>query len=227
MPVNQKFWVIIPAFNEQSMIGTVLDELKSLGYQLLVVDDCSSDKTSQVAKEHGARVVKHPINLGQGASLETGRQYVLSQGAEYICTFDADGQHNASDIATMQTTLTENNADLVLGSRFIGHSVDLPKSRKLILKLAILFHRFFYNIDFTDTHNGLRVFTRKAAESIVIDSPRMAHATEVVRKAHHLGLKIVESPVTVNYSKYSLAKGQNFLSSFTIIKDLILKELFK
>lgn len=227
MSAEPNLWVIIAAFNEESVIGSVIAGLKSNEHRLLVVDDCSTDDTSRVAREQGTQVIRHPVNLGQGAALETGRQYALSQGAEYICTFDADGQHSPADVVTMLDAIREQHADLVIGSRFIGHAEALPKSRELTLKLAIFFHRVFYGIDFTDTHNGLRIFSRRAAEQIAIESPRMAHATEILRKAQQLGLKVVECPVTISYSKYSLAKGQSFGSSFAIIKDLILRELFK
>src|SRR5262245_53500219 len=99
-------WVVIAAFNEARAIRRVVAELVSLPYRVVVVDDGSSDATAQIAARDGAEVLKHPINLGQGAALQTGIDYALLRGASHVVTFDADGQHRAEDIAVLLAALS-------------------------------------------------------------------------------------------------------------------------
>src|SRR6059058_6065717 len=116
-------WVVIAAYNEAGVIARVIADVRHRGYPVVVVDDGSADTTAQVAAEAGAVVINHPVNLGQGAALQTGIEYALAEAANFIVTFDADGQHRADDIAGLLKPLTENNADFALGSRFLGASI--------------------------------------------------------------------------------------------------------
>src|SRR5712692_1283282 len=109
-------WVVIPAFNEGPVIGEVVMAVRVLCDSVVVVDDCSDDDTGAKALEAGATVLRHPINLGQGAALQTGIRYSLSRGAGYIVTFDADGQHRPEDITVLLDTQVKTGADVVLGS---------------------------------------------------------------------------------------------------------------
>src|SRR5690606_171173 len=115
------------------------------------------DATAALAAEAGAMVVRHPVNLGQGAALQTGIEYALSLGAEYIVNFDADGQHDSSEIMGMVAALKESGTEIALGSRFLGGVENLPRSRRSMLKAAILFTRLTSGGSFTDVHNGFRV----------------------------------------------------------------------
>jgi len=118
-------WVVIPAFNEATVIGDVISGLRARYPNVVVVDDRSEDDTTNVAVAAGAVVIRHPINLGQGAALQTGIRYALQRGADCIVTFDADGQHQVEDIGVLLDTHTRTNADVVIGSRFLG-SVKEP-----------------------------------------------------------------------------------------------------
>ncbi len=220
-------WVVIAAYNEETVIGGVIAGVRAAGYPVVVVDDGSADGTAAAAEAAGAIVVRHPINLGQGAGLQTGIEYALSAGAATIVTFDADGQHRASDIAVLAAALDKNNADFALGSRFLGDTLNQPLSRRLTLKLATLFTRLSVGITITDTHNGLRGMTRRGAQRIKLRQNRMAHASEILHQVALSGLKYVEVPVTIEYSEYSLAKGQKLSDALTILLDLFARRLHR
>lgn len=220
-------WVVIAAFNEARVISRVIADVRSRGYPVVVVDDGSSDTTDKIAEEAGATVICHPVNLGQGAALQTGIEFALAKGADFVVTFDADGQHRPDDIPVLLKALTDNNADFALGSRFLGASIDLPPSRRLLLKAATLFTRLTTGLQLTDTHNGLRAMTRRGASRIVLRQNRMAHASEMLEQIARSGLRYVEVPVTIEYSAYSLAKGQKLSDSLSILVDLSAQRLHR
>lgn len=194
---------------------------------VVVVDDGSSDNTGDEAAQAGAHVVRHPINLGQGAALGTGIRYALRQQAQFIVTFDADGQHQPEDIAVLVRTAWTEEADVVLGSRFLGGVQNMPRSRRWLVKAATAYTRLTTGLALTDAHNGLRLFTRRAAEQLRIRQNRMAHASEVLDWLSSSGLRVVEAPVRIVYTDYSLAKGQSFSSSFNILWDLWASRLYQ
>ncbi len=213
-----KIFIIIPALNEAKTIGRVVGELKKYNYEVVVIDDGSSDNTSQQAELAGAVVLIHLVNRGQGAALKTGIIYALQHGADILVTFDADGQHNAADVPKLLKPLLEHKAEATLGSRFLhGSPTGMPFLRKLILKIAVVFTRLVSGLDVTDTHNGLRAFSRRAIEKIKINQDQMAHASEILDEIHKHKIKFIEVPITINYSDYSIAKGQ---SSFDFAKIL-------
>ncbi len=200
-------WAVIPAYNEEKMIGGVVEGLKTAVPNIVVVDDCSLDGTRQVAESAGAIGLRHRINRGQGAALQTGMSYALLHGADIIIHFDADGQHRAEDIPSLVGPLQAGVCDVVLGSRFlrIDTNATMPFSRKLFLKGAILFTTCFSGIRLTDTHNGLRAFSRAAAKRIHITENRMAHASEILHEIARCNLRVMEVPVTIRYTAYSLS----------------------
>jgi glycosyltransferase involved in cell wall biosynthesis len=217
-------WVVIAAYNEARVIAAVLAELVGR-YRVVVVDDGSRDATAEAAAAAGAAVVPHPVNLGQGAALQTGIKFALAQGATHLVTFDADGQHRAADIPRLIEALAQSRADFALGSRFLGGSVGMPLTRRLLLKAATLFTRATAGLKVTDTHNGLRAMTRRGARAISLRQNRMAHASELLAQIAGSGLSHVEVPVTIEYSGYSLAKGQRLSDSLAILFDLSAQRL--
>jgi glycosyltransferase involved in cell wall biosynthesis len=223
---NAEVWVVVPAYNEAATIGGVVASLRAHGYSnVCVVNDGSGDESGTLARRAGAYVLDHAVNLGQGASLQTGIRYSLERGAQYICTFDADGQHDAASLADLLGALDCNDADVALGSRFLGETCAVPYPRRALLKLALLFTRMHAHIDVTDTHNGLRAFTRRAAESIEIEQPGMAHASEILQKIGAAKLNLVEVPVAIAYTAYSQKKGQSGFDSVKILLDLLYRSI--
>jgi glycosyltransferase involved in cell wall biosynthesis len=209
------------------VIGRVISELSRAEYRVVVVDDGSRDATRHVAAAAGAHVVIHPINLGQGAALQTGIEYALSEGADILVTFDADGQHRVSDIPRLVDALRRERADFALGSRFLGQTYNLPLLRRWLLQAATVFTRLTTGLSLTDSHNGLRALTRQGAAAIRLRQNRMAHASEILNEIAQSGLRYVEVPVTIEYTAYSLAKGQRIGDSVTILLDLFAKELYR
>jgi glycosyltransferase involved in cell wall biosynthesis len=220
-------YVVIPAYNEGSIIARVAGELRRAGYAAVVVDDGSRDGTAAAAHAAGAAVVRHPFNLGQGAALQTGIDYALAQGADVIVTFDADGQHRVSDISRLTEALLQERADFALGSRFRGQAPNLPPLRRALLRAATTFTRLTTGLQVTDTHNGLRAMTRRGAAAIRLRQNRMAHASEWLSQIAASGLRYVERPVTIEYTAYSLAKGQNVGDAILILLDLFARRLYR
>ena len=218
-------WVVIAAYDEARMIGQVVAGLTSGPYRVVVVDDGSHDATAEAAARAGAEVLRHPLNLGQGAALQTGIEYALLRGAERIVTFDADGQHRPLDVAVLLDALRVEKADFVLGSRFLGTAVAMPPLRRLILRAATWFTRLTTGLEVTDAHNGLRAMTRRGASAIHLRQNRMAHASEILHQIAASGLPYVEAPVTIEYSRYSLAKGQRASEFVVILLDLFARRL--
>jgi polyprenyl-phospho-N-acetylgalactosaminyl synthase len=220
-------WIVIAAFNEAAVIGPIISEIVRRNYRVAVVDDGSQDATGQNALAAGATVVTHPFNLGQGAALQTGIKFALQHDATYIVTFDADGQHRPSDIPRLINALVDSKSVYALGSRFLGSPRGMPRGRRLLLQAAILFTRAVTGLRLSDTHNGLRAMTREGASRISLRQNRMAHASELLEQIAASGLPYVEVPVTIDYTRYSLAKGQGLADSVTVLFDLSVQKLHR
>ncbi len=214
-------WIVIPAFNEQNVIGDVVAPVVARYPNVVVVDDGSADATEERAVEAGAIGLRHVVNLGQGAALQTGIDFALSRNAQYIVTFDADGQHRPEDIGALLRALQNEEVDIVFGSRFLGGSEGVPPARRLILRMGILFTFLTTGMWMSDAHNGLRALTADTARRIRLRHNGMAHASEIIEQTVDLRLSYREVPVTVSYSRYSLAKGQRFGNALHIVADLI------
>jgi glycosyltransferase involved in cell wall biosynthesis len=221
-------WVVVPAYNEAERLPATLSRLQPRFPRVVVVDDGSADATAQSAMNcPGIWVLRHAINLGQGAALQTGIDFALARGARFIATFDADGQHDVEDIPSLLEPLRQGRADVALGSRFLGSTIGMPWSRRLLLKAAVLFTRLFSRVRVTDAHNGLRAFSRRGAEQIRISLNGMAHASEIIDQIRRRRLRYCEVPVTIRYSEAVLNKGQSGWNSFRIVANLTLARIFR
>ncbi len=221
---ERSIWIVVHAYNEQATIQRALRELRRLYTNIVVVDDCSLDGTAARARAAGANVIIHPLNLGQGASLQTGITFALSKGASHIVTFDADLQHRSDDIPLLLDAL-EKGADFALGSRFLGAALNIDPARFLLLTAAVFFTRLTTGLRLTDVHNGLRAMTRRGALALHIRQNRMAHASEMLQQIAESGLPFVEVPVTIEYTPYSKAKGQKLSNSVGIMLELLTEAL--
>lgn len=215
--------VVIPGLNEEKHIADVISKVKPLVDAVIMIDDGSRDRTAFIAAEAGAIVRKHPINLGQGASLQTGSDLALSLGADIIVHFDADNQFAAEEISDVVAPIIKGEADVVFGSRFLGKKSDLPFTKKhLILPLGRFVNRLF-GVKTSDPQSGFRAYTRAVAQSFRIENNRMAHCTEILVKLSQSHWRIKEVPITVTYHEY----GQKFSGGIRIIKDLIIQQINK
>lgn len=231
---NKNIYIIVPAYNEAKNIAQVITDLLKYNYQIVMVDDCSTDQTFALASQYPIRVLRHQINLGQGAALATGTQYALKQGAQIIVHFDGDGQFLVSQIERVITPILSREIDIVLGSRFhtdkhrlntqINTDSHIPFLKKyIILPLAKIINYFFTGLKLTDAHCGFRAMNRLAAEKIKITQNGMSHNTEIVAKIKKYNLKYKEIPVTVIYREF----GQGIGGGVKILKELLLAKLVK
>lgn len=221
---NDDTWLIIPLFNEAAVVRDVIADARATFANIVCVDDGSSDDSVAEALAGGAVVLRHPINLGQGAALQTGIEFAREQlGAAYFVTFDSDGQHQVADALAMVRRLREEPYDIIVGSRFLDDRTNASRLKKAVLKLAVLFERMSTGVRLTDAHNGLRAFNQHAARTLQIRQNRMAHASEIVAQIGEYDLRYAEHPVHIVYTEYSRAKGQSLWNSVNILSELFIK----
>lgn len=220
---NADTWVVVPVYNEETVVADVIAEIGETFPNVVCVDDGSRDGSADRIAGTPAHLVRHPINLGQGASLQTGIDYALRRGAEYLVTFDADGQHSVADAERMVGIARGGEADVVLGSRFLESDEEIPAAKKLVLRTVAALSPSSRRLKLTDAHNGLRVLTRRVAEDMRISMNGMAHASEIVASLAHGPWRVREVPVTIRYTDYSRAKGQSLFNGVNILFDLTLR----
>lgn len=224
----KEVYVVVPAFNENAVITSVISDLLPHNFNVLVVDDGSEIPLAPLLSNYPVTVLRHLINMGQGAALQTGIEFALSKSAKYVVTFDADGQHQASDINKLLEPLANNEKDITIGSRFMkGSQHNMPNRRKLTIKIARLINFFFTGLMLTDAYNGLRALNTKAAMSAQIQENGMAHATELLARIKKNKLRYMEIPVNIRYTEYSRKKGLTIWNGFRIFFDILLNKIFK
>ncbi len=217
-------WLVIPLYNEAAVIYDVITEARETFPHVVCIDDGSRDDSAALARAAGAVVVQHPINLGQGAALQTGFDYVTRfTDAEYVITFDADGQHDPADALAMVTRARQADLAIIYGSRFLDKRTKPGAAKRLVLKTAAFVTRLSTGLRLTDAHNGLRCIRRDALGAIRIRQDGMAHASEIVSQLADTQLPWEEAAVHIRYTDYSRAKGQSLLNSVNILVDLLLR----
>jgi glycosyltransferase involved in cell wall biosynthesis len=222
----QAVCVVVPCFNEAAVVGQVIRALRVTFPHVVGVDDGSEDGSAAAMRSAGAIVIRHPVNLGQGAALQTGINFALSDPhVRFIVTFDADGQHRVEDAQRLVERATRGDVDVVLGSRFLKRTTRPPVMRAWLLRGAALFDRLTTGVRLTDSHNGLRVLTRHFAETLDLRLSGMAHASELLMHIRRVGARYIEYPVHVDYTPYSRSKGQSPLNAVNIALDVWLNKL--
>ncbi|GAA2013067.1 glycosyltransferase [Catenulispora yoronensis] len=218
-------WIVIPVYNEGSVIGEVVENTRRTFPNIVCVDDGSRDDSAARIADTGAHLVRHPVNLGQGAALQTGIAYALAQPCmRYLVTFDADGQHRVEDAAAMLAVARAEGADVVLGSRFLEQNEQIPLLKRIVLRTVVALSPTARKLKLSDAHNGLRVLNREAASRLRITMNGMAHASEIVGFLARSGLTVREVPVTILYTEYSRSKGQSLINGVNILFDLSVRQ---
>lgn len=216
-------WLIIPCFNEGSVIRQVIENARQTFPNIVAVNDGSADDSAAQIHAAGAWLVNHPVNLGQGASLQTGIEFARSQpGAKYFCTFDADGQHQVKDVIAMLNKLKNENLDIVIGTRFGENSPkesEVPLLKRIVLQTVVFLSPTTRKLGLTDAHNGLRVFNKHVADNLNLRMSGMSHASEFVDIIHKQNWKVGELPVDILYTDYSRSKGQSLINGVNILAD--------
>jgi glycosyltransferase involved in cell wall biosynthesis len=218
-------WVVMPVYNEAAVVARVVEDTRRTFPNIVCVDDGSSDGSAAKITTTGAHLVRHSVNLGQGAALQTGITYALSQpGVRFVVTMDSDGQHRPEDAAAMVATARSGAADVVLGSRFLNGGVGVPVAKRAVLRTIAAISPTSRKMRLTDAHNGLRVFTAEAARQLRIKTSGMEHASEIVGLLAASELRVVEAPVTILYTDYAKSKGQSLVNGINIMFDLSIRQ---
>ncbi len=224
-PSNTDVWVVIPVFNEAQVLEQVVRQTLAVFPNVVCVDDGSGDGSVDAVLRTRAHLVRHPVNLGQGAALQTGLTYARAQpGARYFVMFDADGQHRLEDASAMLEVARSGEADVVLGTRFAEHARSVPLLKRIVLRTAVLLSPAGRKLKLTDAHNGLRVLTRPVADDLRITMNGMAHASEIVAYLGRSSWRVREVPVSIQYTDYSRSKGQSLLNGVNILFDLSVRQ---
>lgn len=232
MSNKSKVCIVIPAYNEEVVIKDVItgmrNELKktNLSYEIIVINDGSKDATSLQAKKGGATVIDHILNSGAGGATATGLSYANQNGFDYAVTMDADGQHLSKDVIKGLNTAKQQGNDLLIGSRLIDNK---GMSRvKILGNKGLSFITFaLFGINVTDSQSGLRVFSKKALQTLRWKTSGYEFCSEMLWRAKQLGLNIAEYPIAAVYTDYSKSKGQNNWNAINIVKSLVRRRLIE
>ena len=214
-------WLIVPCYNEGTVIFDVLSNARETFPNIVAVNDGSRDDSAAQIRAAGAHLVDHPVNLGQGAAIQTGVEYARAQpGAQYFVTFDADGQHQVKDVVRMIERLRTEPLDIIVGTRFAGQdNSQVPWIKRVVLKTVVMLSPRTKKLGLSDAHNGLRAFNRKVAEEMNIRMNGMSHASEIVTMIDRQGWRVDEEPVDILYTEYSMSKGQSLINGVNILAD--------
>ena len=195
-----KITVGIPAFNEEKNIASIISRLKDFTDSIVVCDDGSSDMTAKIAEDMGAILVKHPKNLGYGAAIRTIFLKAKDLESDVLVTLDGDGQHQIMDVEKILKPIEKNQADIVIGSRFLDKKSDVPKYREFGINVITKVTNVTIKNKLTDAQSGLRAYSKKVLSEIAPSDSGMGISTEILIKASSKGLKIVEVPITISYA---------------------------
>lgn len=220
--MNKNVFIVIPAKDEATRIGQVIKETKQHGFHnIVVVNDGSSDSTLQVARNEGAQVLSHVINLGAGAATQTGIEFALESGADAIVTMDADSQHYPSDIKRLVNTLYQNDLDVVLGSRFLDKKNQIPKIRRVYNKIGNYITGILFGLFVSDSQSGMKAFRASFAEKSKFRFNGYEFCTEFIRLMRLHKAAYQEIPIKVLYTEETMAKGQSFKNGFKMAVNLL------
>ncbi len=214
---------LIPAYNEATTITEVLKRTRDFVDEIIVVNDGSSDKTAELAKQAGAYVVSHGINRGLGAAIGTGFAYALRRGADVVITLDADGQHDPSEIPAFVSAI-EKGADVVIGTR-MKTRIGMPWYRQVAQVIGNVTTYVLFGAWVSDSQSGYRAFTKVALSKIQIRTNRMEVSSELIAETKRNNLNLVEVPIKAIYTDYSLSKGQSFFVGIKTLIKLVLRRI--
>ena len=222
--------VIVPVYNElREVVHTTVGALRLAGFEVVVIDDGSQPPVARDLADERTHLLRHPVNLGQGAALETGMEFARRSGHRFVVHFDADGQHDVRAIVALLAPLRRDEADIVFGSRFLtpeGRRL-IPPVRRWILRLGRIFNGLSTGVWMSDAHIGLRAMNRVALGRIRLRENRMAYATELLWQLRRHRLRWVEVPVEVVYTPYSRRKGQTSWNALRIVGDIVLRLIYR
>ena len=227
--ITNDVYLVVPAFNEEKTVSQIIERIAEKGYNVILVNDGSKDKTLELAIESKRKypnqifVVSHVINRGLGAALKTGMVVALNKGAKYIVTFDADGQHEIEDIPKVCKPLKEGEADVVIGARPFE---DMPLSKSFANYIMNALTLIFYGRNVKDSQSGLRAFTAHAADVINIVSRGYGVSSEFIKEISDKNLRLAEVTITTIYTPETQNKGTDAIVGLRILTKMVI-DLFR
>ena len=189
----------IPAYNEEKNIAKIIVKLQNITNKIIVCNDGSTDLTSKIANKMGAIVINHPKNLGYGAAIKSLFSKARELDADVLITFDADGQHRIEDINKVLEPIEHNNADIVIGSRFLDKKMKIPAYRKFGINAITKMSNITTKKKITDSQSGFRAYNKKSLQEIIPSDNGMGISTEILIKANKKSLRVIEVPITILY----------------------------
>lgn len=221
-----KIVAVIPAYNEESRVGNVVEEARKYVETVIVVDDGSSDNTVRVAKEAGALVLQHIENCGAGAATMTGIDAARELQADAVVTLDADEQHSPDDIPALIEPIKADRVDIAFANRF-GRRNRIPNIRRLANWCGNVITFAATGKWVADSQCGFKVFGPKALEQIELRMSGYEFCTEIVRECAQHKWRVAEVPAKVLYSEYTLAKGQSFANGIKTALRILLRSFLR
>ena len=224
----KNIYIVLPAYNESKVIKDVIEELKIRNYNIIIVDDGSSDETYKIAENalenYNGHLYRHSLNRGVGAALKTGIKVALQKKADIIVTFDADGQHDPNDINSLIKPIIKGEADVVNGTRNYDH---MPFSKKVSNDIMNILTLIFYGIRLKDSQSGFKAFSKHSLEVIEIHSGGFGVISEIGGEIKKHNLKLKEVPIKTIYTDYAMTKGTNLKVGLKILFKLIINAFRK
>ncbi len=221
--MDKRIAVIIPAYNEEKTIGSVVREAKGLGdgYEVIVVNDCSLDATRRNAEQEGARVIELPFNLGIGGAVQTGFKYALASGFDACVQVDGDGQHPPCEIPKLIDSLFKDGFDMAVGSRFLGSAYRIPVMRAIGIRMISLFLKATMRVSLKDATSGFRAIKRPAMAYFAASYPQDYPEPESLLLAFRKGFKVTEVAVEMNYREHGMSSITPARAVYYMIKVLL------
>jgi len=221
---KENTYVILPAYNEETRIQPVIEEIARIGYKMVIVNDGSSDNTLEVTKESQRKypeniyIYSHIINRGVGVAMQTGFDAVLRYNPKYVVNMDSDGQHSVDDLDNVLKPLITGEAQAVIGVRPLK---DMPLSRNIANAIMNLLTRIFYRVDVSDSQTGFRAITREALDKIEINARGYLISSEFIREVNDNKIPFAEVPIETIYTPETQKKGTNVKVAFKILLQMI------
>ena len=217
-----EIYVVVPAFNEQKVIKDIINNLLKKFPNIIVVNDGSNDRTLEIINELDIKVLSHEINLGVGAAVQTGFDYVSKiPNAKAVITFDADGQHLVDDAVAMAKEILICDEGIIFGTRFPKHSKNIPKVKRIVLKLIAKITDLVTGVTLSDAHNGLKAYKVSTIKELELQFSSYSYESELITQVAKKKIDYKEMSTDIKYTSYSIKKGQKLLNGLLIIEDLL------
>ena len=215
-------YVIVPAFNEQNVIKDIINNLLKNFSNVIVINDGSNDKTLEIINDLDIKILSHEINLGVGAAAQTGFDYVSDiPDAKAVITFDADGQHLVDDAVAMAKEILICDEGIIFGTRFPKHSKNIPKVKRIVLKLIAKITDLVTGVTLSDAHNGLKAYKVSTIKELELQFSSYSYESELITQVAKKKIDYKEMSTDIKYTSYSIKKGQKLLNGLLIIEDLL------